>query len=241
MSGTGWDKCLERYQQLKQRPQWEALAEAMIALIQRIREDRGFPATTQIVSHAWLRIGPEVSDPGYRPTVWVGWRRPHYYWIGIGSFGTQNRVTVSAEKAVPMLKRYLANLKEIDPTFSRFVEEAVVVNTDPVEVDPWSSDLLAEKYSGLLKDDIVERFTTDLTTQVDDIRTLAEQIHEAIAGLEEVEGAHEAACGILLRLERITRILEQGTARYRDTPIPEVVFSRNGHHQLNDEAVDESK
>lgn len=213
-TNASWLECYARYELLKNRDQWNTLAQAMIKLIDRIRADASFPDTIHFVSHAWLRIGPPSTEPNYRPTVWVGWRKPNYYWIGVGSFGTRNRITVSSDKVVPMLKRYLKNLAQLDPTYSEYAE------LPPEPVDPWTKTAVEARYQGLPNNQIAATLVEDITAQTRDIRDYVEQLHEAVAGLEQIVGADQAIEAILRRIDRITDLMNTGTARWRasDTP-----------------------
>lgn len=205
-----WAECYARYEQLKGRENWSALAIAMVRLIDRIRADPTFPETIQFVSHAWLRIGPPSPEPKYRPTVWVGWRKPNYYWIGVGSFGTKNRIIVSAEKAVPMLKRYLSNLNRIDPAYPKYIE------TPPA--DHWSKEELEKRYSAVETEQMMPTVAEDITVQTRDIRNYVEQLHEAVSGLDQINGANQAIEEILKRLDRIGDILELGQNQGKPEP-----------------------
>lgn len=207
-----WKECYARYEVLKARDQWSTLAMAMIKLIDKIRSDAHFPPTQQFVSHAWLRIGPPSDEPTYRPTVWVGWRKPNYYWIGVGSFGTRNRITVSAEKVVPMLKRYLNNLALLDPTYPEYGET-------PVEppADPWSKPAIETRYQTLPPEQVFPSLADDITHQARDIRGFVEQLHEAVNGIEKIAGADDALEAILSRLDRIADLVDAGSGRWRKT------------------------
>lgn len=205
MMTEDWAACYARYEQLKGREHWSALASAMLRLIDRIRADITFPETVQVVSHAWLRIGPPSSEPNYRPAVWVGWRKPNYYWFGVGSFGTKNRVTVSSERAVIMLKRYLANLEHLDPLYARYAES--------IPVDQWSREALAQRYAQLDAAQALPVLVDDLTTQARDIRTYVELLHEAVSGLDQIQGADHAIEEILRRLDRLNALAEVSAQR----------------------------
>lgn len=220
-----WKECYARYEVLRARDQWNTLALAMIKLIDRIRADAHFPPTQQFVSHAWLRIGPPSDDPNYRPTVWVGWRKPNYYWIGVGSFGTRNRITVSAEKVVPMLKRYLNNLALLDPAYSEYAE----VQPEP-PVDPWSKDALDSRYQTLPSEQVVASLADDITQQARDIRSYVEQLHEAVSGIEKIAGADEALEAILSRIDRITDLVDAGSSRWRQIQTPDQQPSASAHN-----------
>lgn len=213
-TNASWLECYARYELLKNRDQWNTLAQAMIKLIDRIRADASFPDTIHFVSHAWLRIGPPSTEPNYRPTVWVGWRKPNYYWIGVGSFGTRNRITVSADKVVPMLKRYLKNLAQLDPTYSEYAE----IPSEPV--DPWTKTAVEARYHKLANDQLAATLVEDITAQTRDIRDYVEQLHEAMAGLEQIAGADQAIEAILRRIDRITDLMNTGTARWRASDAP---------------------
>lgn len=217
-----WKECYARYEVLKARDQWNTLALAMIKLLDKIRADSHFPTTQHFVSHAWLRIGPPSDDPNYRPTVWVGWRKPNYYWIGVGSFGTRNRITVSAEKIVPMLKRYLNNLALLDPAYPEYGDA-------PQEspADPWSKEALETRYQTLPPAQVVPSLADDITHQARDIRGYVEQLHEAVSGIEKITGADEALEAILSRLDRITDLVDAGAGRWRKPDAP-------GHNLLSD-------
>jgi hypothetical protein len=204
----GWAHCYARYEILKGREHWASLANAMIRLIDRIRADASFPETVHVVSHAWLRIGPPSDGPHYRPAVWVGWRKPNYYWIGVGSFGTHNRVTVSADKVVPMLKRYLHNLHRLDPAYTHYAELPAPAS------DPWSREEVEARYGALNIGPFVNALAEDIGGQALDIRGYVEQLHEAVKGLDQIHGADEAINAIMTRLERITTLLTLSAERW---------------------------
>lgn len=217
-----WDDCVKRYEYLKQHEHWAALAAAMLKLIEDIRQDRSFPETLHVVSHAWLRIGPVVQDSGYRPSVWVGWRKPNYYWMGIGSFGTQRRITVTADNAVPMLKRYLALLAVIDPEFALIAPAPMPESASDEDeaVDQWSKDALEAKYAHLSTDEVLPALAEDISGQVDGVREIADQLRDLIAGLEELDAAQAATQSaaavvgeLLKRADRIGDLLAAGMER----------------------------
>lgn len=208
-----WDTCIDRYSTLVQRDQWNDLAAAMLLLIARIRSDPNFPQTTQMVSHSWLRIGPPSDDPNHRPPIWVGWRKPNYYWFGVGSFGTSRRVTVSADKAVPMLKRYLANLGQIDPDFV-----TTYGSSEELSADNWSEESLSAAFDALDEADVLSTVNAKINHQVDDIREQVEKLHEIVTDFEHIEAANQTLDQILSRLQRIDTILDVGMQRFDDTP-----------------------
>jgi hypothetical protein len=205
-----WDDCVKRYEYLKQSEHWTALASAMLRLIEKIQQDRTFPPTVHIVSHAWLRIGPVIEDESYRPGVWIGWRKPNYYWIGIGSFGTQRRITVSADKALPMLKRYLKLLPKIDPEFAQYVPP-----------DEWTRDALETKYARLPAGEVMPVLAEDVAGQVADVRELADQLRDILNRLEQMDEAQHTLDELLKRADRISDLISTGLQRVQPAPSPQ--------------------
>jgi hypothetical protein len=211
MNFESWDACVTRYERLKQSEHWSKLAAAMLTLIERIRKDRTFPVTVHTVSHGWLRIGPVSDDPTYRPGVWVGWRAPNYYWIGVGSFGTRNRVTVSADKAVMMLKRYLQNLKNIDPAYRQFAAS----HTD---TEDWTRERLMERFNTLELESVAPKLRETVSAQLTEARGYVEQLHSIVDGFETQANAQELLDGVLERLDRVLNSVEIGLGRYMPEP-----------------------
>lgn len=203
-----WESCVKRYEYLKQSDHWSLLAVAMLDLIEQIRKDPTFPETVHVVSHAWLRLGPVVDDPTYRPGVWIGWRKPNYYWIGVGAFGTQRRITVPANRVLPMLKRYLKLLSKIDPEFARYVppeEEPEVTAHDP----------LADKYAALTADEVLPVLTEDIAEQVAALQQSGDQLRDLLNSLREIDAAQNKLDAILQHAEQISQLINVGLERYR--------------------------
>jgi hypothetical protein len=213
MSDT-WEDCVKRYEYLKQSEHWLALATAMLRLIEKIQQDKSFPETIHLVSHAWLRIGPMVEDPTYRPSVWVGWRKPNYYWIGVGSFGTQRRITVSADRALPMLKRYLKHLSKIDPEFAPFASTEELLEP----VDQWAKDVLETKYAQLTIDEVLPTLAEDVAAQVADVREIGDQLRDILNSLEQMQEAEKALEELLKRADRISTLISTGLERQSVKP-----------------------
>jgi hypothetical protein len=212
MKSDSWDDCIKRYEYLKQSDHWAGLSAAMLALIDRIRKDKTFPETVHIVSHAWLRIGPLIDDPAYRPGVWVGWRKPSYYWIGIGSFGTQRRITVTGDKVIPMLKRYLKLLHKIDPEFAPFFSPT---ESETEDQTAWTSNQLIHKYAALTVNEVLPVLADDVAAQVSEVRQLGDQMRDVLNSLKEMDAAQEALDELLKRAERISNLINAGMERYR--------------------------
>lgn len=202
---NNWEACISRYEKLKQHDHWYELSVAMLELIKRIQRDSAFPDTTHTVSHGWLRIGPITNDPAYRPGVWVGWRSPDYYWIGIGSFGTQKRLTVSGDKAVSMLKRYLTHLKDLDPSFRVYVNQH--------EDAQWSPDALTGQFNALTFEDIAPAVRDGVSEQLHDARLKLEQLYEMLNELPD-ETLRNLLDGISRHIDRADALVSIGLERY---------------------------
>jgi hypothetical protein len=162
----------------------------------------------------------------------VGWRKPNYYWIGIGSFGTQRRITVSADKVIPMLKRYLQTLPQIDPEFAQFCQS----EPQPEVVDEWAQESLEAKYAQLTTDEVLSTLAEDVASQVMDVRELGEQLREILNGLEQMDAAQVALDELLKRAERINDLIAAGLERQRvQSPVIteseplEALVLMNGH------------
>lgn len=233
LMSDSWDDCVKRYEYLKQSEHWCALASAMLRLIEKIRQDRAFPETYHLVSHAWLRIGPAVDDPVYRPSVWVGWRKPNYYWIGVGSFGTQRRITVSSERVIPMLKRYLKQLHHIDPEFARFAPPEAFAEPEPP--DEWARAMLQTKYAQLSTDEVLPTLAEDLAGQVADVRQITDQLRDILNSLEQMETAQTALDELLKRTDRISDLISTGLDRHQasDGHLTSNSHGMNGVHHAN--------
>lgn len=226
-----WHDVIVRYEYLRLNDHWCGLATAMLALIERIRKDSSFPPTVQVVSHAWLRLGPVIDHPEYRPGVWVGWRKPNYYWIGIGSFGTQRRITVTADHVLSMLKRYLTLLPDIDPELREYLPpepgETAVHEAETEEILLTASS----RYAALTREELLPRLAEEVAGQIGDIREYGEQLNALLDSLNTLDDARTLLDELLKRAEHISQLLVAAMDRYQLQTLP--ALSEPGDSEVN--------
>ncbi|MCU0497675.1 MAG: hypothetical protein MUF87_10020 [Anaerolineae bacterium] len=210
-----WGAIIGRYEEFRQHEHWSELAKNMLLLINAIQADKTFPKTQHTISHAWLRVGPRCADPRYRPSVWVGWRKPNYYWMGIGSFGTRRRITVSAERAVPMLKLYLQHLHLIDAEYAPFHQGETPIEADEPLLPVWPEASLKAQYETLPLAQVLPTLTQTVMEQSEDLQAYTAQLRELLKGRDQLEIAENVLAELLKRAERINIVLTVALERYQ--------------------------